>query len=311
MPDVVVTEFIEESALAALSREFSVVYDPELVNKPEEIKLLAAEAPALIVRNMTQVRGDVLDACKALQIIGRLGVGLDNIDMDACKKRGIKVFPATGANALAVAEYVIAGVFLGLRNVWQVTDRVAAGWWDRQTIILREASGKTLGLIGFGMIAREVAKRARALGMKIGAYDPNILPGDPAWTELGVAHMDLVSLLGESDVVSVHAPLLPSTRNLLDSNALSLMKSDAVLINTARGGIIDEAALVAALRGKRLGCAILDVLDKEPPPANSILRGVPNLILTPHVAGNTVESNVRVSSVTVNNVMRALKALKK
>jgi len=188
---------------------------------------------------------------------------------------------------------------------------VTSGWWDRQTLIFREASGKTLGLIGFGMIAREVAKRARALGMRVGAFDPNILPGDPAWTELGVAHMDLPSLLAESDVVSVHAPLLSSTRNLLDANALSLMKPDAILINTARGGIIDEAAVVAALRLKRLGCAILDVLDKEPPPANSILRGVPGLILTPHVAGNTVESNVRVSSVTVANVMRALKALKK
>ena len=311
MPDVVVTEFIEESALATLSREFSVVYDPELVKRPDDIKLLAADAPGLIVRNMTQVRGEVLDACQALKVIGRLGVGLDNIDMDACKKRGIQVYPATGANAVAVAEYVIAGIFHGLRNIWSVTDKVATGWWDRQTLILREASGKTLGLIGFGQIAREVAKRARALGMRVGAYDPNVLPGDPAWTELGVAHMDLVSLLGESDVVSVHAPLLPTTRNLLDASALSLMRPDAVLINTARGGIIDEAAVVAALRLKRLGCVILDVLDKEPPPANSILRGVPNLILTPHVAGNTVESNVRVSSVTVANVMRALKALKK
>jgi len=311
MPDVVVTEFIEESALATLSREFSVVYDPELVNKPEDIKLLAADAPAVIVRNMTQMRGDVLEACQALKVIGRLGVGLDNIDMEACKKRGIQVYPATGANALAVAEYVIAAIFLGLRNVWNVTDKVTTGWWDRQTIILREASGKTLGLIGFGQIAREVAKRARALGMRVGAFDPNILPGDPAWTELGVAHMDLTSLLGESDAVSIHAPLLPTTRNLLDANALSLMKPDAVLINTARGGIVDEAAVVAALRLKRLGCAILDVLEKEPPSANSILRGVPNLILTPHVAGNTVESNVRVSSVTVANVMRALKALKK
>lgn len=311
MPDVVVTEFIEESALAALSREFSVVYDPELVNRPDDIKLLAADAPGLIVRNMTQVRGEVLEACQALKVIGRLGVGLDNIDMDACKKRGIQVLPATGANALAVAEYVIAAALHGLRNIWNVTDKVTSGWWDRQTLIFREASGKTLGLVGFGMIAREVAKRARALGMRVGAFDPNILPGDPAWTELGVAHMDLPSLLAESDVVSVHAPLLPSTRNLLDANALSLMKPDAILINTARGGIIDEAAVVAALRLKRLGCAILDVLDKEPPPANSILRGVPGLILTPHVAGNTIESNIRVSSVTVANVMRALKALKK
>lgn len=311
MPDVVVTEFIEESALADLSREYSVVYDPELVNKPEEIKLLAAEAPALIVRNMTQVRGDVLAACKALKVIGRLGVGLDNIDMEACRARGIQVFPATGANAVAVAEYVIAAAMVGLRNIWNVSDKVAGGWWDRQTLIFREISGKTLGLVGFGMIAREVATRARALGMRVNAYDPNILPGDPAWTNLGVAHLDLVPLLGASDVVSIHTPLLPSTRNLIDVAALALMKPDAILINTARGGVIDEAAVVAALRLKRLGMAFLDVLEKEPPPANSMFRGVPNLVLTPHVAGNTVESNVRVSSLTVQNVKRALQALKK
>ncbi len=310
MPDVVVTEFIEESALAELSREFSVVYDPDLVNRPEDIKLLAAEAPALIVRNMTQVRGEVLAACKALKVIGRLGVGLDNIDMEACRARHIQVFPATGANALAVAEYVIAAILIGLRPIWNVTDKMAGGWFDRTTLIFRETQGKALGLVGFGNIAREVAKRARALGMRIYAYDPNVLPGDPAWTTLGVAHLDLVPLLSDSDVVSIHAPLLPSTRNLINAAALARMKPDAIIINTARGGIIDEAALVEALKAKRLGGAILDVLEKEPPPANSIFRGVPNLILTPHVAGNTVESNVRVSGVTVANVMRALKAMK-
>lgn len=310
MPDVVITEFIEESALADLSKEFSVLYDPDLVNRPDDIKLLAADAPAIIVRNMTQMRGEVLAACQAVRVIGRLGVGLDNIDMEACKARGIQVFPATGANALAVAEYVIAATLLGLRNIWGVTDKVAGGWFDRQTLIFREVSGKMLGLVGFGMIAREVAKRARALGMRVAAYDPYVLPGDSTWTNLGVAHMELAPLLTDADVVSIHTPLLASTRNLINAAALARMKPDAVLINTARGGIIDEPALVDALRQKKLGCAILDVLEKEPPPANSIWRGVPNVILTPHVAGNTVESNVRVSSVTVANVKRALKALK-
>ncbi len=311
MPDVVITEFIEESALADLSREFSVVYDPDLVNRPDDIKLLAAEAPALIVRNMTQVRGEVLAACKNLKIVGRLGVGLDNIDMDACRARHIQVFPATGANAQAVAEYVIAAIFIGLRNIWGVTDKMADGWFDRTTLIFRETHGKMLGLVGFGMIAREVARRARALGMRVAAYDPNVLPGDPAWTSLGVAHLDLVPLLADSDVVSLHVPLLPSTRNLIGPSALAQMKADAILINTARGGIIDETALVTALKEKKLGGAILDVLEKEPPAPNSIFRGVPNLILTPHVAGNTVESNVRVSGMIATAVKRALHALPK
>jgi (S)-sulfolactate dehydrogenase len=309
MPDVVVTEFIDETALADLSREYSVMYDPDLVNRPEDIKLLAAEAPAVIVRNMTQMRGDLLAACRNLRILGRLGVGLDNIDMDACRARHIQVFPATGANALAVAEYVTAAILIGLRNIWGVTDKMAGGWFDRTTLIFREVHGKRLGLIGFGSIAREVAQRAKALGMRIAAYDPNVLPGDPVWTSLGAAHVDLPTLLGTSDVVSIHTPLIASTRNLVDGAALALMKPDAVLINTARGGIVNEEALVAALKARRLGGAILDVLEKEPPAANSIFRGVPNLILTPHVAGNTVESNVRVSSMVVANVKKALKAL--
>jgi (S)-sulfolactate dehydrogenase len=312
MPDVVVTEFIEESALADLSRDFSVVYDPDLVKRPDDIKLLAAEAPALIVRNMTQVRGEVLAACKALKVIGRLGVGLDNIDMEACRARGIQVFPATGANARAVAEYVIAAIFVGFRNVWTVTDKVAGGWFDRTTMIdFREVHGKMLGLIGFGDIARQVAQRARALGMRVAAYDPNVLPGDPAWSSLGVAHLDLVPLLADSDVVSLHVPLLPSTRNLIDAAALQLMKPDALLINTARGGIIEEPALVEALKAKRLGGAILDVFEKEPLPANSIFRGVPNLILTPHVAGHSAEAGKRVAGMTVASVKRVLQALAK
>jgi (S)-sulfolactate dehydrogenase len=310
MPDVVVTEFIEENALAALSHDYSVVYDPDLVNRPDDIKLLAADAPALIVRNMTQVRGEVLAACQKLRVIGRLGVGLDNIDMEACKARGIQVFPATGANAQAVAEYVVTAAMIGLRNIWTVTDKVAGGWWDRTSLLFREVHGKHLGLIGFGTIAREVAKRARVLGLRVAAFDPNILPGDPAWTELGVTRLDLVSLLASSDVVSLHVPMLPSTRHMIDASALSRMKPDAILINTARGGLIDEEALIAALKAKTLGGAILDVFEKEPQPANSHFRGVPNLILTPHVAGNTVESNVRVSSLTVANVRRALQALK-
>jgi (S)-sulfolactate dehydrogenase len=286
------------------------MYDPDLVNRPDDIKLLAADAPAVIVRNMTQMRGDLLVACQKLRILGRLGVGLDNIDMDACKARGIQVFPATGANAQAVAEYVIAATLVGLRNVWNVSDKVAGGWWDRTTLIFREAHGKHLGLIGFGTIAREVAKRARVLGMKVGAYDPNVLPGDSVWTDLGVAHLDLAPLLSSSDVVSLHAPLIASTRNIIDTASLALMKPDAVLINTARGGLINEEALITALKTKKLGLAILDVFEKEPQPANSAFRTVQNVILTPHVAGNTIESNVRVSSMIVANVRRALKALK-
>src|SRR5258708_32379054 len=138
---------------------------------------------------MTQVRGDVLAACQSLRIIGRLGVGLDNIDMEACRARGIQVFPATGANAQAVAEYVIAAIFMGLRNIWGVTDKMAAGWCDRTTLIFREGHGKMLGLIGVGDSAPQVAHRARRLGMRAAASDPTVLPSDPAWPSPRLVHL--------------------------------------------------------------------------------------------------------------------------
>ncbi|MBI3708924.1 MAG: 3-phosphoglycerate dehydrogenase [Proteobacteria bacterium] len=310
MPDIVITEFIEESALAGLKREFDVHCDPTLVDRPDDIVRIGAEAPGLIVRNMTQVRGPVLDGLRRVRVIGRLGVGLDNIDMAACAARGIQVFPATGANAVSVAEYVIAAILVGRRNVWNVSGRVLDGWWDRTTLLFGEASGKRLGLIGFGTIARAVAKRAAALDMTAVATDPNVPAGDPIWRQLGVGRVDLPSLLATSDVVSLHVPLLPATRNLIDGAALARMKPSAGLINTARGGIVDEAALAAALKAGKVGFAVMDVFDKEPLPKGSPLAGAPNVMLTPHIAGNTVESNIRVSRMTADSVRRALQALK-
>lgn len=307
MPDIVVTEFMEDSALAELSREYSVVHDAEMHARPDDIKLLAADAPALIVRNMTKLRGELLAACKGLRVIGALDPALDNIDLDACKARGIKIAAARGANAPSVAEYVMAAM-LRRRDVWNVTEKITTGWWDRPAMTFTELQGKWLGLIGFGAVAREVARRARAFGMRIGAYDPNMLPGDPVWTELGVTHLDLVPLLSQSDVVSIHAALTPGTRRMIGPSALALMKKDALLINSARGGIVDEAALAEALRAGRIGGAVLDVLEIEPPGRDFVLRGAPNLVLTPHIAGLTVEANIRASALVAAAVRRVLQA---
>jgi (S)-sulfolactate dehydrogenase len=175
--------------------------------------------------------------------------------------------------------------------------------------MLGEVSGKRLGLIGFGAIARAVARRAAALEMKVAACDPAVPAEDIVWREMRVDRVELDDLLQTSDVVSLHVPLTPETRNLIDAAALARMKPGAVIINTSRGGIIDEEALVEALKAGRLGNAVLDVFETEPVPAGSIYAGVPNLMLTPHIAGVTVEGNVRVSSVTAANVRRALKAL--
>jgi hypothetical protein len=202
MPDIVVTEFIDEAALAGLAA-YAVHYDKTLHARPDEIARLAAGARALVVRNQTQVRGPLLDACRRLEAVGRLGVGLDNIDLDSCRARGIAVLPATGANDIAVAEHVIAGTLILLRGAYHSTDQVIAGAWPRNALIGREASGRTLGLVGYGGIARQVAARAAALGMRILASDPFAPISPPAES----AALD--RLLAESDVVSLHVPLTP------------------------------------------------------------------------------------------------------
>lgn len=306
MADIVVTEFLDEAALAAVPAKHQVLYDPKLVDRPDDLLREARAAKALIVRNRTQVRGALLEAAAGIEVVGRLGVGLDNIDMAACEARGIKVFPATGANDLSVAEWVICTAMMLLRGAYLATPDVVSGQWPRNRLMGRELSGKTIGLVGYGSIAREVAKRAGALGMHCMAFDPYLPDDHPAWS---MAHRHgLEPLLREADVVSLHVPLNDTTANMMDAVRLKRMKKDAILLNAARGGIVDEAALAAALREGRLGGAALDVFDEEPLSAarGAVFKDCPNLILTPHIAGVTQESNVRVSHVTVANVVKAL-----
>jgi (S)-sulfolactate dehydrogenase len=299
MPEIVVTEFIAETALTGL-RDYDVHYDRTLHGRPDEIARLAADARALIVRNQTQVRGALLEACGRLEAVGRLGVGLDNIDVEACRARDIAVLPATGANDVAVAEYVVAGMLLLLRGAYFATDAVRLGAWPRNALIGREAAGRVLGLVGYGGIARQVSTRAAALGLRILANDPFATVSAPA----EAAPFDRV--VAESDVISLHVPLTPSTRSLIGAGEIARMKRGAVLINTSRGGVVDEAALTVALKDGRLGGAMLDVFAAEPLAAANSFADVPNLILTPHIAGVTEESNARVSAVTVENVRRVL-----
>jgi (S)-sulfolactate dehydrogenase len=310
MPDIVITEFMEDRAVASLSQRYDTLYDAELVAKPEDLAGQLAGARALIVRNRTQVDETLLAGAGALRVVGRLGVGLDNIALDACRARGIAVIPASGANDDSVAEYVIAGALMLRRGAYFASHDVAAGQWPRNRLMAgREVLGATLGLVGFGAIARAVARRAAALGMHLVAHDPHVADDDPAWGELNVAPRSLDALLEEADVVSLHVPLGEGTRNLIDAAALARMKPDAILINSARGGVVDEQALAEALRSQRLGAAMLDVFDTEPLPGGGPLSGVPNLILTPHIAGVTDGSNVRVSRMIADKVSAALEAL--
>lgn len=306
MSDIVICEFMDEAAITEGLRGFDYFYDPNLVDHPDELKARLKDARAVIVRNRTQVRGALLDASPKLKAVGRLGVGLDNIDLEACKSRNIAVLPASGANDLSVAEYVITSAMLLLRGAYLATDSVVAGKWPRNALIGREISGKTMGLVGFGSIARLTAKLAAAMGMTVTAFDP--LVDDAVFAQAGVQRRTLDDLLAAADVVSLHVPLNDKTRNMIDPSALSRMKPDAILINAARGGVVDEAAVAAALKAKTLGGAALDVFAEEPLKASNVFADVPNLILTPHIAGVAVESNTRVSWVTVENVKKVLSA---
>ena len=305
MTDIVITEFMDEAAVEALRARYAVHHDPELFGRPEELAALIGSVPAVIVRNQTQMRGAVLEAGRHLKVIGRLGVGLDNIDMAACAERGIRVFPATGANSLSVVEYVIGTAMTLLRGAYFANAAMLAGEFPKTKLIGREIAGKRMGLVGFGAIARDVARHARALGMEVVAYDPYVAADDEAWSL--AERLELDAVLASADVISLHLPLTPQTRGLIDAGAIARMKPDAILINAARGGVMDEAALVAALRTGRLGGAAIDVFEEEPlRDGAKIFADTPNLILTPHIAGNTVESNGRVSGLVAERVMAAL-----
>ena len=302
-PTVVISEFMEAAAVARLAAAHETLYAPDLVERGEDLARALAGARALIVRNRTQVRGALLEAAARLEVVGRLGVGLDNIDLAACRDRGIAVCPATGANADSVAEYVIAAALQLVRGrAFFATGAVLAGDWPRKDCQGGELAGRTLGLLGYGEIARRTGRRAAALGMAVIAHDPLIETAE------GARLVSFEELIGEADVLSLHVPLTETTRNLLGAEALARMKAEALLINTARGGILDEAALAAALRGGALGGAALDVFAREPltPEDAAVFRGIPNLILTPHIAGVTAESDVRVGAVVADAVLKAL-----
>jgi len=304
---IVISEFMDETAVASLARQFDVRYDAKLVDRRDDLLAGLVDADALIVRNRTQVNAALLSRAPKLRVVGRLGVGLDNIDVAGCEARGIDVIPATGANALAVAEYVVCTVMMLLRGAYQSSAEVAAGKWPRSALGEgRETAGKTLGVVGFGGIGRRVAKLAQGLGMKVLATDPAIAADAPVWRESGVAYRGLDDLLVESDAVTLHVPRAPETQHLLSAGRMARMKRGAVLINTARGGVIDEAALADALAGGHLAGAALDVFEAEPLPAGSPLAGAPNLVLTPHIAGVTRESNARVSTLIAAKVAQAL-----
>jgi (S)-sulfolactate dehydrogenase len=307
MASIFISEFITSQALETLRSKHDVTYAPESYKKRDELISALQHSDALIVRNLTQVNQELLDGAPKLKVVGRLGVGLENIELPACAQRNIKVIPATGANAESVAEYVIGTALALTRGFLPATAQTLNGTWPRAHFSsFHEFTGKTLGIVGFGSIGRVTAQKAIAFGLKCLAYDP-MLPGtsiDVGGTAVPLVTLD--ALLAASDAVTLHLPLLPETRGLFSAATLDKMKQGACLINTARGGIVDEKALAERLRSGRLGGAALDVFEKEPATDLSHFAGLSNFIATPHIAGVTSESNDRVSQMIADEVIRFL-----
>ena len=302
---IVVSEYIHEDALGGLE-PLGLHYDPKLFGDRAALTKLLHDADALVVRNQTRVDGALVKNASKLKVVGRIGVGLDNLELPVLRERNITVTWAPGTNAVSVAEYVLGVMLTFSRAFTRVSAELHQGRWDRQAAIGTELYGKTLGIVGLGDIGSRLAKRAGALGMRVLASDPVVHGSSFAVQEYGLELTPLETLLERADFVSLHAPLLPSTKNMIDAAALARMKPTAFLINTARGGLVDEAALADALRNGRLAGAALDVRVKEPPPENDPLQGLDNLILTPHIAGVTEESNRRASLHVAEDVRRVL-----
>ncbi len=306
MPQLVITEYMDDAAVAELQQSFDLVYDPQLVDDRPRLIALLKDAEGLVVRNRTQVTADLLDAGPNLKVIGRLGVGLDNIDMNAAADRGIAVCPAEGANADSVAEYVITSALRLLRPVYTSTQAMLAGDFPRAALSHgQEIQNKTLTLIGGGVIGQAVMRRAEAMGMSILIVDPQFelgITGD------GAEVVTMEDGLKQGDVITLHVPLNKATQNLIDAKALAMMKPSAILINTARGGVVDHDALADALHGNRLAGAAIDVFPDEPASQQDLKMfvGLENIILTPHIAGLTVEANGRVGTITAHNIRRHL-----
>jgi len=310
MPTILISEFITSQALDTLRFRHEVIYEPNLYQDRPALIAAMQNIDALVVRNLTQVNEEVLLASPKLKLVGRLGVGLENIELPACAKRNIKVIPATGANAESVAEYVVGTATILTRGFIPATIATLKGDWPRPRFSgYHEFLGQTLGIVGFGSIGKLVAKKAHAFGLQCIAFDP-MLSGDAMELDgFSVPLLNLKELLSRSHVVSLHLPYLPETKNLFDAATLDQMREGACLINTARGGIVDELALAERLRSGQIGGAAIDVFSAEPAKDLSYFFGIENLILTPHIAGVTQESNERVSQMIADEVNRYLGAM--
>ena len=291
---VLVTDKISDSGLEPLRGDSRF----ELIKIDDSSDPAFAEAlptvHGLIVRSATKVRAEMLEKATELRVVGRAGVGVDNIDLEAATARGVAVLNAPAGNTVAAAELTLALILAMVRRVAEADSSVRRGEWARSRFKGAELRGRVLGLVGAGRIGGEVAKRCRAFGMRIIAYDPYLT--DERAEELRVERVTLDEVVEGADILSLHVPLTDETRGMIDASALSRMKKGSFLVNVARGGVVDEAALAASLAEGHMGGAALDVYDNEPLEEGSPLRDAPNLVLTPHLGASTAEAQELVAT---------------
>ena len=297
-PKIIITDKLHPKAVE-LGKEFA---DLELDYGCSHEGLLEkiSEYDALVVRSGTKVTKDIIEKSN-LKIIGRAGVGLDNIDLKAAKKKGIKVVNSPEASTYAVTELVFGSALCLLRNVVKGDNSLRKGKWERSQFVGHELYGKILGIVGLGKIGREVAKRGAAFGMKLLAYDPYL--SEEQINEVNAKKTELEELLQNADVVTLHLPLTANTENILSAEKLALMKSSAILINIARGKLIDDKALYQALKEEQIKGAALDVFREEPP-LNSPLLKLENVVLTPHLGASTFEAQEKAGTVVMEKIKK-------
>src|SRR5215813_4416165 len=297
---IFVADDVSDNGLQPL-RDAGVEIEKRIKLAPDELRQALVDCEGLIVRSETKVNAGVMDAAKKLRVIGRAGVGVDNIDVPAATARGIVVMNAPDGNTITTAEHTIALLVALARNVPQANTSVKASKWERKRFIGAELQGKTLGIVGLGRIGRAVATRARAFGMKIVAHDPFI--GADQARELEIESTSLDEVFSRADFLTVHTPLTNETRGIVGREAFAKMKNGARVINCARGGLIDEAALFAAIQAGKIAGAALDVFEQEPPPAEHPLLALEEVIVTPHLGASTTEAQEEVAF-TVAEQMR-------
>lgn len=289
---VLVSDPLSKKGLEILEKAKNLQYDIKLGLPPEELRKIITEYDGIIVRSETKLKAEIIEAADRLKVIGRAGIGLDNVDISAATKKGIVVMNTPQENAIAAAEHTIAMMFSISRKIPQATISMKAGKWEKKKFMGVELYNKTFGIVGIGVVGTIVADRARALKMRVVAYDPYI--SKEVAEKKGIDLVSLDELLNRSDYISVHTPLTEETRNLIDKNAISKMKKGVILINCARGGIVNEKDLYDAIKEGKVAGAALDVFEEEPALKNRLFE-LEEVISTPHLGASTAEAQENVA----------------